>query len=104
MARTLHSETVAFDGKAVCGSFDAAAGSLALHSVSTCIALKSVDEKSNEIPAVQQLIDMLDLRGAVVTADAMHCQRETAAKIVRKQADFVLMDDAVLRRFRIRRE
>ena len=56
-----------------------------------CIALQSVAEKSNEIPAVQELIDVLDLGGAVVTADAMHCQRETAAKIVEKNADFVLM-------------
>lgn len=98
MARSLRGETVAFDGKALRGSFDDAADKSALHSVSAwacglrmCIALKSVDEKSNEIPAVQQLIDMLDLRGAVVTADAMHCQRETAAKIVAKEADFVLM-------------
>ena len=56
-----------------------------------CMALKSVEHKSNEIPAVQPLIDMLDLAGAVVTADAMHCQRETANKIIAKQADFVLM-------------
>lgn len=98
MARSLRGETVAFDGKALRGSFDAAADKSALHSVSAwacglrlCVALKSVAEKSNEIPAVQQLIDMLDLRGAVVTADALHCQRETAAKIVAKDADFVLM-------------
>jgi predicted transposase YbfD/YdcC len=98
MARSLQGETVAFDGKTLRGSFDAAADKSALHSVSAwacglrmCIALKSVAEKSNEIPAVQQLIDMLDLSGAVVTADALHCQRETAEKIVAKQADFVLM-------------
>lgn len=98
MARSLKGETVAFDGKTLCGSFDAAADKSALHSVSAwacglklCIALQSVAEKSNEIPAVQQLIDMLDLQGAVVTADAMHCQRETAEKIVAKDADFVLM-------------
>lgn len=98
MARSLRGETVAFDGKTLRGSVDAAAGKSALHSVSAwacglkmCIALQSVEEKSNEIPAVQQLIDMLDLQGAVVTADAMHCQRETAAKIVAKEADFVLM-------------
>ena len=98
MARSLKGETVAFDGKALRGSFDEAAGKSALHSVSAwacglrmCIALKSVEEKSNEIPAVQQLIDMLDLSGAVVTADAMHCQRETAEKIVAKDAGFVLM-------------
>jgi predicted transposase YbfD/YdcC len=98
MASSLKGETVAFDGKALRGSFDAATDKSALHSVSAwacglklCIALKSVAEKSNEIPAVQQLIDMLDLSGAVVTADAMHCQRETAEKIVAKDADFVLM-------------
>lgn len=98
MSRSLKGETVAFDGKALRGSFDAAADKSALHSVSAwacglklCLALNSVAEKSNEIPAVQELIDMLDLEGAVVTADAMHCQRETAEKIIAKKADFVLM-------------
>jgi predicted transposase YbfD/YdcC len=98
MTRSLKGETVAFDGKTLRGSFDAATDKSALHSVSAwvcglkmCIALQSVAEKSNEIPAVQQLIDMLDLSGAVVTADAMHCQRETAEKIIAKDADFVLM-------------
>lgn len=98
IAHCLTGETVAFDGKTLRGSFDKASSRSALHSVSAwvcglkmCIALKSVEDKSNEIPAVQQLIDMLDLAGAVVTADAMHCQRETAGKIVAKQADYVLM-------------
>lgn len=98
IARSLAGETVAFDGKTLRGSFDNASHQSALHSVSAwvcglkmCIALKSVEDKSNEIPAVQQLIDLLDLAGAVVTADAMHCQRETAAKIVAQEADYVLM-------------
>jgi predicted transposase YbfD/YdcC len=98
IARSLAGETVAFDGKTLRGSFDQASHQSALHSVSAwvcglkmCLALKSVEDKSNEIPAVQQLIDLLDLAGAVVTADAMHCQRETAAKIVAKEADYVLM-------------
>ena len=98
IAHSLAGETVAFDGKTLRGSFDKAAHKSALHSVSAwvcglkmCIALKSVEDKSNEIPAVQQLIDLLDLAGAVVTADAMHCQRETAEKIVAKNADYVLM-------------
>ena len=95
IAQSLKGETVAFDGKTLRGSFDKASDKSALHSVSAwacglkmCIALKSVEDKSNEIPAVQQLIDMLDLAGAVVTADAMHCQRETAEKIVAKEADY----------------
>ena len=98
MAHSLRGETVALDGKTLRGSFDAAAEKSPLHSVSAwvcglkmCLALQSVAEKSNEIPAVQQLIDLLDLGGAVVTADALHCQRETAAKIVAKDADYVLM-------------
>ena len=98
IAQSLNGETVAFDGKTLRSSFDNASSKSALHSVSAwvcglkmCIALKSVEDKSNEIPAVQQLIDMLDLAGAVITADAMHCQRETADKIIAKEADFVLM-------------
>ena len=98
VAHSLRGETVALDGKTLRGSFDQGSGKSALHSVSAwacglrmCLALKSVADKSNEIPAVQELIDVLDLKGAVVTADAMHCQRETAEKIVTKEADYVLM-------------
>jgi predicted transposase YbfD/YdcC len=98
IAQSLRGETVAFDGKTLRGSFDQASGKSALHSVSAwacglrmCIALKSVEDKSNEIPAVQQLIDVLDLAGAVVTADAMHCQVETAEKVIAKEADYLLM-------------
>lgn len=98
LARSLNGQTVAMDGKTLRGSHDRAAGQSALHAVSAwvcglklCIGLKSVDDKSNEIPAVQQLIDLLDLAGAVVTADAMHCQRDTADKIIAKEADYVLM-------------
>jgi predicted transposase YbfD/YdcC len=50
----------------------------------------TVDDKSNEIPAVRELIDMLDIRGTVLTADAMHCQKETAEKIVSGGGDYVL--------------
>ena len=50
----------------------------------------TVDEKSNEIPAVRELLDMLDIKGAVVTMDAMHCQKETIEKIVKNKADYVV--------------
>ncbi len=50
----------------------------------------TVDSKSNEIPAVQELIAMLDIEGMIVTADAMHCQKETAELIVNKGGDYVL--------------
>ena len=97
IAGSLKGETVAFDGKTLRGSFDRASQQSSLHSVSAwacglrlCLGLKSVDDKSNEIPAVQELIAMMDLEGAVVTADAMHCQKATARAIIDKKADYLL--------------
>lgn len=51
---------------------------------------KTVENKTNEIPAVKELIEMLDIKGIVVTADAMHCQKETAQTIVNNGGDYVL--------------
>lgn len=51
---------------------------------------KTVEDKTNEIPAVKELIEMLDVKGLVVTADAMHCQKETAQTIVNNGGDYVL--------------
>ena len=96
-ASSIKGQTVAFDGKTVRGSFDAATSQSAFHLITAwacglrlCIAVKSVDSKSNEIPAVQQLIEQLDLAGSVVTADAMHCQKVTAELIIEKEADYIL--------------
>jgi len=93
----LAGETVAIDGKTVCGSHDRSAQQQALHivnawanRVSFCLGQISVDSKANEIPAVRELLEILNLKGAVVTADAMHCQKETAKKIIDQQADYVL--------------
>lgn len=98
IASVIQGKTVAIDGKTLRGSHDSSTGKQALHMVSAyatdmklVIGLQSIDDKSNEIPAAQRLIEMLDLKGAVVTADAMHCQRETVEKIVRKRADYILM-------------
>ena len=51
---------------------------------------KTVDKKTNEIPAVKELIEMLDVKGLIITADAMHCQKETAETIVNNGGDYVL--------------
>ena len=51
---------------------------------------KTVEDKTNEIPAVKELIEMLDVKGMVITADAMHCQKETAKTIVDNGGDYVL--------------
>ena len=88
---------MAIDGKTLRGSQDRSAGQEALHVVNAwakqvnfCLGQISVDSRANEISAVRELLDILDLKGAVVTADAMHCQKATAKKIVEKQSDYVL--------------
>ena len=50
----------------------------------------AVDEKSNEITAVPKLLELLPLKGCIVTADALNCQRAIAAKVVEQKADYVL--------------
>lgn len=79
-ARSLRGKAVAIDGKTLRGSFDQASGQSALHTITAFatgfkLVLKqlSVDDKSNEIPTVPMLLELLDLTGAVVTLDAMHC-------------------------------
>ena len=49
-----------------------------------------VNEKSNEIVAIPALLDMMSIEGAVVTIDAMGCQRNIAAKIIEKKADYIV--------------
>jgi predicted transposase YbfD/YdcC len=52
--------------------------------------MRAVDEKSNEITAIPELLDLPAIKGAIVTIDAMHCQKKIAAKIIDKGADYVL--------------
>ena len=99
--QTLHldmkGEGVAIDGKTLRHSFDNATGIGALHVVNAwatglhiCLGQVAVDHKSNEITAVPKLLEFLELQGAVVTLDAMHCQTETASTIRAQGADYVL--------------
>jgi len=55
-----------------------------------CLAQKFIEEKTNEIPAAQELLKLMDLKGSVVTADAMNCQKETVAAITESKGDYVL--------------
>lgn len=95
--RSLKNQGIALDGKTLRHSFDTASGTSALHVVSAwasdlrlCLGQVAVDDKSNEITAVPKLLELLELTGAVVTLDAMHCQTETARAIRAKAADYVL--------------
>jgi predicted transposase YbfD/YdcC len=54
------------------------------------LAQVKVNDKSNEIVAIPALLDMMSIEGAVVTIDAMRCQRDIASKIIDKKADYIL--------------
>ena len=89
--------TLSCDGKTIRSTGKMARHKGALHVVSAHIAQlgmtfaqQAVDDKSNEIPAVRELLELLQLEGCVVVADALHCQKETAQVIVAKKADYLL--------------
>ena len=90
-------EVIALDGKKLRHSFDTATGKAAIHMVSAwatqsrlVLSQKKVEDKSNEITAIPALLDLLEIQGCIVTIDAMGCQKEIAAKILNKGADYVL--------------
>lgn len=97
LARGAVGRFVAIDGKSLRRSFDHANDKAAIHMVSAWCAQNQMvlgqvtcDAKSNEITAVPRLLDLLDLRGATVTADAMHCQKKIARQITAAGGDYLL--------------
>jgi len=90
-------QVIAIDGKTLRRSFDAASSKAAIHMVSAWATANRVslgqvatDEKSNEITAIPQLLEILEIQGCLVTIDAMGCQRDIAREIVAQGADYVL--------------
>src|SRR6516165_346559 len=90
-------EVIAIDGKTSRRSYKKKGANDAIHIVSAFAAQQrlvlgqtKVDEKSNEIVAIPKLLNMLSIEGAIVTIDAMGCQREIAKQILDKKADYVL--------------
>jgi predicted transposase YbfD/YdcC len=86
---------IAIDGKTMRGSASAKLGPLHLVSAwatqaNLTLGQVAVDKKSNEITAIPKLLELLDLHGALVTIDAMGCQKEIAQKIVAGQGDYLL--------------
>ncbi len=88
---------VAIDGKAVRGSGDRKNRLDPIHMVSAFCSANGVvlaqvktDAKSNEITAIPELLDLLSIKGCLVSLDAMGCQRDIAAKIREKEADYLL--------------
>ncbi|MBT7070123.1 MAG: ISAs1 family transposase [Anaerolineae bacterium] len=90
-------EVVAIDGKCLRRSHDRSSGKAAIHMVNAWASRNRVtigqvktDEKSNEITAIPELLSILELKGCIVTIDAMGCQTKIASAIVDKGADYVL--------------
>jgi predicted transposase YbfD/YdcC len=95
--RQLGTKHIAIDGKALRHSYDKLNMKGMLHLVSAwsvdnrlVLAQQAVDEKSNEITALPELLKALQLQGAIVTIDAMGCQKEVAAQIVEQGGDYIL--------------
>jgi predicted transposase YbfD/YdcC len=88
---------IAIDGKVLRRSFDTASAKSPLHMVSAwgceqrlVLGQIATDAKSNEITAVPKLLEMLSLKGCIVTVDALNCQREIARQIVDQGGDYAL--------------
>lgn len=95
IADAAEEEIISLDGKTLRGSRDDNFN--VIHMVSAwanknglVLGQLRVDDKSNEIPAVPKLLDLLDVKGCTITSDAMSCQKKTVRKIVDKQCDYVI--------------
>jgi len=93
----LTDKVVAIDGQTMRRSFDRRSGRSPLHMVTAWVAAQGIalgqlatEEKSNEITAIPELLDMIDVRGATVTIDAMGCQKKIAAAIIDAGAHYAL--------------
>jgi len=96
VARLTDGEVINIDGKTICGSRDKNKKSI-VHMVSAWANVNNivlgqvkVDDKSNEITAIPELLNLLVLKGCIVTIDAMGCQKEIASSIISGEADYIL--------------
>ncbi len=97
LAGTSQGKLIALDGKTLRRSLDRASGKAAIHLVSAWVhenhavfGQLAVEGKSNEITAIPKLLDLLDLRQATVTIDAIGCQRDIAQKVLDRGGQYVL--------------
>jgi predicted transposase YbfD/YdcC len=90
-------DVISFDGKTLRGTSASEKGLKGIHILNAwskdngiCIGQTKVDDKSNEITAMPELMDLLDLKGTIITADALNTQKKTASKAIEKEADYFL--------------
>lgn len=89
--------TISLDGKTICSTNRIEKIESPLHIISAQIselgltlAQRATDDKSNEILAVQELLKTLNIKGQMIVADALNCQKETAKIIIKQEADYLL--------------
>lgn len=97
LAGKYRGQLINIDGKTLCGSKDESNSKNAIHMVSAWVAANQivlgqikVDDKTNEITAIPELLKLLDIEGSIVTIDAMGCQKEIAHQIKQQKADYIL--------------
>jgi predicted transposase YbfD/YdcC len=97
VSEVIGGQVIAMDGKVLRRSHDKGIGKTAIDMVSAWASANrlvlgqvKVDEKSNEITAIPQLLEALEVSGCIVTIDAMGCQTEIAEKIIEREAEYVL--------------
>lgn len=95
-AELSNGEVIAIDGKRLRRSFDKSSDKAAIHMVSAwatangvVLGQVKVDDKSNEITAIPKLLTVLEIKGCIVTIDAMGCQKEIATQVIAKDADYL---------------
>ena len=97
LVQTVSGKTVSIDGKTICATANMGKYSSPLHIASAFVVENGItigqlatEAKSNEIPAVQELIKLLNLEGATIVADALNCQKKTVDAVIDSRADYVL--------------
>ena len=119
VAHVTEGQVVAIDGKPLRHSYDRRSAKAAIHMVSAwathnrmVLGQLKTEEKSNEITAIPELLRVLEVRGCIVTIDALGCQKAIARQIVEQEADYVLalkqnqgtLYEAVVQQFQMARD
>lgn len=90
-------KVIAVDGKAIRSTYKTDKPHSALQIITAyltdsgvVLGQEKINEKTNEIPVLRQMLEYMNIKGKTITADALHCQKETCAKIIEKQGNYVL--------------
>lgn len=97
VSRVTEGEVIAIDGKTVRRSYDKGKDKGAIHMVSAwasqnrlVLGQRKIEDKSNEITAIPELLKVIDIQGCIVTIDAMGTQKEIAKQVIEQDGDYVL--------------